>query len=268
CPSGKGYVPCCSTGFSVAITRYGFGSACVTPSTVTWRSSIGSSKADCVRGVVRLISSTRTTLANTGPGTKRNAPVTWSKTLTPVRSEGRRSGVAWIRVKAPPIDVARARASVVFPTPGTPSSSRLPSANMQVAAVLTASSFPAMTLATFSVRSWKAAEASPKAGFGSIIVQTSTPLRKRLSGKVLGPLRSEGGDRLHHDPVREDRRDLGRVVRRRHLDDVHPCQLDRPHDLANGTEQLAREEAPGLRGPATRRHPGVDDVDVHGEVDP
>ena len=48
------------------------------PSTVTWRSSMGSSSAACVRGGVRLISSTSTTLANTGPGMNRNVPSCWS----------------------------------------------------------------------------------------------------------------------------------------------------------------------------------------------
>ena len=50
----------------------------VMPSTVTWRSSIGSSNAACVRGGVRLISSTSTTLAKTGPGMNRNEPSRWS----------------------------------------------------------------------------------------------------------------------------------------------------------------------------------------------
>ena len=44
----------------------------VTPSTVTERSSIASSKADCVRGEARLISSANTTDANTGPGWNSN----------------------------------------------------------------------------------------------------------------------------------------------------------------------------------------------------
>jgi hypothetical protein len=52
---------------------------------------------------------------------------------------------------------------------------------MHIAAVRTASSFPAMTLATFSVSRWRAAEASPKAGLGSITIQASTPRRRRLS---------------------------------------------------------------------------------------
>ena len=40
----------------------------VTPSTVTWRSAIASSSADCAFGSARLISSTSTTFAKTGPG--------------------------------------------------------------------------------------------------------------------------------------------------------------------------------------------------------
>ena len=98
-----------------------------------------------MRGVVRLISSTSTTLANTGPGTNRNSPCCWSYTLMPVRSLGSRSGVAWMRLNSPPIERASARASVVLPTPGTPSSSRLPSASRQIAAVSTASVLPAIT---------------------------------------------------------------------------------------------------------------------------
>ncbi len=40
----------------------------MTPSTVTWRSAIASSSADCVRGIARLISSTSTMFAKIGPG--------------------------------------------------------------------------------------------------------------------------------------------------------------------------------------------------------
>ena len=55
--------------------KHGSGSAWVTPSTVTWRSSIGSSSAACVRGDARFTSSTSTTFANTGPGRKSQLPV-------------------------------------------------------------------------------------------------------------------------------------------------------------------------------------------------
>ena len=58
--------------------------------------------------------------------------------------------MAWIRVNSPPIETASERASVVFPTPGTPSSRRLPSANTHNAAISTAASFPAITRRTLS----------------------------------------------------------------------------------------------------------------------
>ena len=45
----------------------GLGRRWLTPACVTWLSCIASSSADCVRGVARLISSTRTSCANTGP---------------------------------------------------------------------------------------------------------------------------------------------------------------------------------------------------------
>ena len=74
CASGSGKVPLSSTGFCVASIMNGLGRGCVTPSTVTPRSSIASRKADCVRGVARLISSARTMLANSGPGRNSNSP--------------------------------------------------------------------------------------------------------------------------------------------------------------------------------------------------
>ena len=50
------------------MTKKGFSSFLVSPSTVTWPSAIHSSNADWVRGVARLISSARRILQNTGPG--------------------------------------------------------------------------------------------------------------------------------------------------------------------------------------------------------
>ena len=90
--STSGKVPRCECGFCVAITRWGWGSGQDWPSTLTWRSSIVSSSADCVRGGVRFSSSTSTTCANTGPGRKSQLPVSGMKTETPVMSDGRRSG--------------------------------------------------------------------------------------------------------------------------------------------------------------------------------
>src|SRR4030042_18586 len=50
------------------MTRKGSGRAYVRFSTVTWRSLIPSSRALCALGLLRLISSARTMLANRGPG--------------------------------------------------------------------------------------------------------------------------------------------------------------------------------------------------------
>ena len=68
CASGSGYVPSYSTGFCVASTTNGRASSCEWTSTVTRRSCMHSSRPDCVLGDARLISSTSTTFANTGPG--------------------------------------------------------------------------------------------------------------------------------------------------------------------------------------------------------
>ena len=61
-------MPSYSIGFSVANSRNGSGNRRVTPSTVTCCSAIASNNADCVFGIARLISSTRTTFAKIGPG--------------------------------------------------------------------------------------------------------------------------------------------------------------------------------------------------------
>ena len=60
-------------GFEVASTWNGLGSAKVRPSTVTCRSCMASSSADCVFGGVRLISSASSRPANTGPSRKLNS---------------------------------------------------------------------------------------------------------------------------------------------------------------------------------------------------
>ena len=86
-------MPALPKGFWVATTKKGSGSWCVTPSTVTWRSSIGSRSAACVRGDARFTSSTSTTFANTGPGRKSHVAVAAPYTEVPVTSAGSRSGV-------------------------------------------------------------------------------------------------------------------------------------------------------------------------------
>ena len=71
--SGSGKVPEYSIGFWVAMTRKGLGSTWVSPSMVTWRSSMASSSAAWVLGVARLISSASRTCAKTGPGRNSNS---------------------------------------------------------------------------------------------------------------------------------------------------------------------------------------------------
>ena len=56
----------------------GVGSGRVTPSTLTWRSSIASSRPDWVFGVARLISSASSTCVKIGPGWNTKAPVSRS----------------------------------------------------------------------------------------------------------------------------------------------------------------------------------------------
>ena len=55
------------------MTKKGSGSLRVSPSAVTWCSSIASSSALCVLGVARLISSARMTWAKIGPGMEAEA---------------------------------------------------------------------------------------------------------------------------------------------------------------------------------------------------
>src|SRR5437879_3275287 len=131
CASGSGYVPSYSIGFCVAITMKGRPSSYVSPSTVTCCSCMHSSSAAWVFGEARLISSARSRFAKTGPGRNSNSFERWLKTLTPVTSEGRRSGVNWIREKDTSRERARALASIVFPTPGKSSRIRWPSATRQ-----------------------------------------------------------------------------------------------------------------------------------------
>src|SRR5260370_3812660 len=90
-----------------------------------------SSRAACVLGDARFTSSTRSRFANTGPGRNSNSFVRWSKTLTPVTSDGSRSGVNWSRENRQSSERASALASIVFPTPGKSSMIRCPSATRQ-----------------------------------------------------------------------------------------------------------------------------------------
>src|SRR5918994_1049979 len=131
CASGSGYVPSYSIGFCVAMTMNGRARWYVTPSIVTWRSCMHSSSADCVLGDARLISSTSSTFAKTGPGRNSNSFDAWLKTFTPVTSDGKRSGVNCMREKSTSTERESALASVVFPTPGRSSMIRCPSATRE-----------------------------------------------------------------------------------------------------------------------------------------
>src|SRR5438270_6044209 len=109
----------------------GRSSVCVAPSIVTWLSCMHSSSAACVFGEARFTSSTRSRFANTGPGLSSKRFVRWSNTLTPVTSDGSRSGVNWSRENEQSSERASAFASIVFPTPGKSSMIRCPSATRQ-----------------------------------------------------------------------------------------------------------------------------------------
>src|SRR6478752_1717265 len=98
---------------------------------VTWFSCIHSRSAACVFGGARLISSTRRRFAKIGPGRNSNSFERWLKTLTPVTSDGRRSGVNWRRENEQSSERARAFASIVLPTPGKSSMIKCPSATRQ-----------------------------------------------------------------------------------------------------------------------------------------
>src|ERR671931_164787 len=109
------------------MTMKGRTSSCVSPSIVTWFSCMHSRSAACVFGEARLISSTRSRFAKTGPGLNSNSFERWLKTFTPVTSEGSRSGVNWSRENDASSERASAFASIVFPTPGKSSRIRCPS---------------------------------------------------------------------------------------------------------------------------------------------
>ncbi len=86
-------MPTKSMGFCVASTIKGWGRRRVTPSTVTWPSSITSSRLDWVLGEVRLISSARRIWVITTPGLNSISPVCMLYMVKPVTSEGVTSGV-------------------------------------------------------------------------------------------------------------------------------------------------------------------------------
>src|SRR5262245_980461 len=121
---------------------------------------MASSSAACVFGEARLISSTSSRFANTGPGRNSNSFVFWLKTFTPVTSEGSRSGVNWRRENEQSIERASAFASIVFPTPGKSSMIRWPSAIRQSTASRSVSCVACTTCARLSTIFWTDSAAS------------------------------------------------------------------------------------------------------------
>ena len=115
---------------------------------------MASNSAACVFGGVRLISSARMTLENSGPSRKRNSrpPVLRFSSITsvPVMSAGIRSGVNWMRLKLR----FNARLSVlimsVLASPGTPSSRQWLRANREISSSSITSFCPTMTWASCS----------------------------------------------------------------------------------------------------------------------
>src|SRR5579864_3300973 len=149
--SGSGNVPSYSIGFCVARTRNGSSRRRVSPSTVTCCSAIASSSADWVFGIARLISSTRTTFAKTGPGRNSKSRSFWLKIERPVTSVGCRSGVHWMRLeREPSTEPAIARASTVFAVPGTSSRSAWPPHMSAARTSLICSRLPCTTVSMLS----------------------------------------------------------------------------------------------------------------------
>src|SRR5262245_10298716 len=132
----------------------GRGSGYVEWSSDTCASFMASSRLDCVFGVVRLISSARMMLVNSGPGLNTNSLVFGSHTETPSTSDGSMSEVNWIRWNSAPIERASAAASVVLPTPGTSSMSRWPRARSPTTAKRTEPLFPTSARLMLSSSRW------------------------------------------------------------------------------------------------------------------
>src|ERR671924_651190 len=174
------------------MTMNGRTSSCVSPSIVTWFSCMHSRSAACVFGEARLISSTRSRFAKTGPGLNSNSFERWSKTFTPVTSEGSRSGVNWSRENDASSERASAFASIVFPTPGKSSRIRCPSLTRQRTQRRRVSAGAWTTEARLStIRRIVPAAASTSTG-----CRSATVLSIPLSQQRLGLVEDRGGHAL------------------------------------------------------------------------
>src|SRR3954453_14483194 len=196
----------------------GCGNGCLAPSTVTAPSSIASRNADCVRGGGRFSSSTRTTLANSGPGTKVNALRSGSQTPLPVMSAGSRSAVPCTRRKLPPRLRATARASVVLPVPGTSSPSTWPPASTAQTTSSTCQRRPCTTCSTLSTsaaatavasaRAERSSERAERAGGTALLRQAEPPSCSAPalpSGRAPEPAYAEQDQQQEHAGERQAR---------------------------------------------------------------
>src|SRR5436309_13334038 len=167
-----------------------------------------SSSAACVFGDARLISSTSRRFANTGPGRNSNSFERWLKTLTPVTSEGSRSGVNCMRENDTSSERASAFASIVLPTPGKSSRIRWPSLIRLRTQSKSVSSGACRTRARLSTRARTVSAAC---------VVSTRSLPGSLTQQLLCGVYDRRGDsvflRLRHPPLagRRDEHDLVRV---------------------------------------------------------
>src|SRR5215510_1752313 len=120
----------------------------VWPSSVTLRSCIASSKAACVFGGVRLISSASSTSQKIGPFVSVNVLVWKLNRLVPTMSPGIRSGVNWMRPNLRLRLRAKHWARSVFAVPGGPSSRIWPPEKSATSMRLSVSDCPMIALAT------------------------------------------------------------------------------------------------------------------------
>src|SRR5579864_2626360 len=150
-----------------------------------------SSSAACVFGDARFTSSTSSKFANTGPARNSNSFVLWLKTLTPVTSDGSRSGVNCRRENEQSRERASAFASIVFPTPGKSSMIRCPSATRQSTTRRSASCGAWTTRPRFATIA-----ATRSAGSGAIAGSAKQPLHLVEDLRCDLVLR-----RLRHEPL-------------------------------------------------------------------
>src|SRR5688500_15079301 len=146
-------------GFCVASTKNGVGNGREAPPTVTEASCMPSRSAGWVLGVARLISSASTMCAKSGPcwNWKRFRPPASSTIMfVPMMSAGMRSAVNSKREKDNPGASDSVLTSSVLPSPGTPSSSTWPHANIPMRTESMISRWPTITFSTSARSAWKA----------------------------------------------------------------------------------------------------------------